>query len=175
MKMKYHVLIDEEKLQNRIKELAMEIKNYYRGEEVVFCCVLKGAAFFTIDLMKNYEGDCLLDFIRVSSYEGENSTGKISLKIPLKEENIKNKNIVIVEDIIDTGRTFDYLVNYIKEMNPKSIKTCVLLDKPSRRVIPFKTDYVGFEIEDYFVIGYGLDYDQKYRNLPYIACVDTNN
>ena len=165
------VLISEEKLQERIKELEKKKKKDYNNEEVVFVSVLKGAVFFTVDLMKKYDGDCLIDVVRVSSYEGENSTGNITLKIPLKEEHIKDKNIIIVEDIVDTGRTFNYLVDYVKSMNPKSIKTCVMLDKPSRRVIPFNADYTGFKIDDLFVIGYGLDYDEKYRNLPYIGYI----
>lgn len=171
MKDNIEVLISEEKLQERIKELASEIKKDYNDEEVVFCSVLKGAVFFTVDLMKNYQGDCLIDVVRVSSYEGEQSTGNIELKIPLKEENIKGKNIIIVEDIVDTGRTFNYLVDYINKMNPKSLKTCVMLDKPSRRVVDFNADYVGFTIDDLFVIGYGLDYDEKFRNLPYIGYI----
>ena len=171
MKDKMEILISEENLQTRIKELAKEIKDDYKGEEITFISVLKGAIFFTVDLMKNYDGDAILDVVRVSSYSGENSTGIIELKIPLKEKNIKDKNIVIVEDIVDTGRTFNYLVEYIKNMKPKSIKTCVMLDKPSRRVVSFEADYVGFTIEDLFVIGYGLDYDEKYRNLPYIGYI----
>ncbi len=171
MENKMEILIDSEKLQKRIGELAKQIANDYHDEEVVFCSVLKGAIFFTVDLMKDYSGNALVDFVRVSSYEGENSTGKIDLKIPLQEKNIKDKNIVIVEDIVDTGRTLDYLVEYVKSFAPKSVKTCVLLDKPSRRVVPFEADYVGFTIEDLFVIGFGLDYDEKYRNLPYIAYI----
>ena len=171
---KIKVLIDEEKLQSRIKELAKEIKNDYQDEEVVFVSVLKGAIFFTVDLMKNYSGDAIIDVVRVSSYVGENSTGIIELKVPLKKENIKGKNVVIVEDIVDTGRTFNYLVEYIKNMKPKSVKTCVMLDKPSRRVVDFEADYVGFSIDDLFVIGYGLDYSEKYRNLPYIGYIENN-
>lgn len=171
MKNKIEVLIDEEKLQSRIKEIAKEIQNDYQNEEVVFVSVLKGAIFFTVDLMKNYDGDAIIDVVRVSSYVGENSTGKIELKVPLKEENVKGKNIILVEDIVDTGRTFNYLVDYVKQMNPKSVKTCVMLDKPSRRVVDFKADYVGFSIDDLFVIGYGLDYDENYRNLPYIGYI----
>lgn len=172
MKDKIKVLIDEEKLQQRIRELALDIKNDYGDEEVVFVSVLKGAVFFTVDLMKNYDGDAIIDVVRVSSYVGENSTGNIELKIPLKEKNIEGKNIIIVEDIVDTGRTFNYLVDYVNKMNPKSVKTCVMLDKPSRRVVDFKADYTGFTIDDLFVIGYGLDYDEKYRNLPYIGYVN---
>ncbi|MBR3661306.1 MAG: hypoxanthine phosphoribosyltransferase [Bacilli bacterium] len=171
MKENIEILISSNKLQKRIKEIANEIKNDYQDEEVVFVSVLKGAIFFTVDLMKNYLGDAIIDVVRVSSYNGENSTGNIELKIPLKKENIEGKNIVIVEDIIDTGRTFNYLVDYIGKMNPKSIKSCVMLDKPSRRVEKFECDYVGFKIEDLFVIGYGLDYDEKYRNLPYIGYI----
>lgn len=171
MKDKIEVLIDEEKLQSRIKELAKEIKNDYGDQEVVFVSVLKGAIFFTVDLMKDYDGDAIIDVVRVSSYVGENSTGIIELKVPLKEENVKDKNIILVEDIVDTGRTFNYLVDYVKQMNPKSVKTCVMLDKPSRRVVDFKADYVGFSIDDLFVVGYGLDYDENYRNLPYIGYI----
>ena len=171
MKDKIDVLISEEKLAERVKEIANTIEKDFAGEEVVFCSVLKGAIFWTVDLMKNYHGDCSIDFVRVSSYEGENSTGNIQLKIPLKEENIKGKNVVIVEDIVDTGRTFNYLVDYIKKMDPKTVKTCVMLDKPSRRVLEFNADYVGFKIEDLFVVGYGLDYDEKYRNLPFIGYI----
>ena len=171
MEEKMQILISEDELQKRIKEIALEIKNDYNDEEVVFCSVLKGAVFFTVDLMKNYDGPCYLDCVRVSSYEGENSTGNINLKIPLKKENIEGKNIIIVEDIVDTGRTLKYLVEYLKEMHPKSVKTCSLLDKKARRVVEFEADYVGFPIDDLFVIGYGLDYDEKYRNFPYIAYV----
>lgn len=170
--MNIKTLISEEKLQERIKEVAKEIEKDYEGEEVVFLSVLKGAIFFTVDLMKNYSGDCEINFIRVSSYEGENSTGNITLKIPVSKDKIEGKNIIVVEDIVDTGRTYDYLMNYLKDMNPKSIKSCVLLDKKARRVIPFDADYVGFSIEDLFVIGYGLDYDELYRNLPFVGYVE---
>ena len=171
MKENMEILISSEELQKRIKELALEIKKDFQDEEVVFVSVLKGAIFFTVDLMKNYDGNTLLDVIRVSSYNGTNSTGEITLKIPLEKSHVEGKNVVIVEDIVDTGRTFDYLTKYIKELNPKTLKTCVMLDKPSRRVIPFEADYVGFKIDDLFVIGYGLDYDELYRNLPYIAYI----
>ncbi len=171
MEEKMQILINEEKLQDRIKELAEMIKKDYGDEEVLFCSVLKGAMFFTVDLMKKYTGPCYLDCVRVSSYEGENSTGNITLKIPLKKENIEGRNIVIVEDIVDTGRTLKYLVQYINDFKPKSLKTCVLLDKKARRMVSFDADYVGFSIDDLFVIGYGLDYNEKYRNFPYIAYV----
>lgn len=169
--MNIDVLISEKELDERIGEIAKQIENDYKGEEVVFCSVLKGAIFFTVDLMKKYQGDCEINFVRVSSYQGENSTGVITMKIPLKREDIENKNIILVEDIVDTGRTFKYLVEYVKEMNPKSVKTCVLLDKKARRVVEFEPDYTAFSIDDLFVVGYGLDYDEKLRNLPYVGYV----
>ncbi len=169
--MNIDVLISEKELDKRIGEIAKQIENDYKGEEVVFCSVLKGAIFFTVDLMKKYQGDCEINFVRVSSYQGENSTGVITMKIPLKREDIENKNIILVEDIVDTGRTFKYLVEYVKEMNPKSVKTCVLLDKKARRVIEFEPDYTAFSIDDLFVVGYGLDYDEKLRNLSYVGYV----
>lgn len=169
--MNIDVLISEKELDERIGEIAKQIENDYKGEEVVFCSVLKGAIFFTVDLMKKYQGDCEINFVRVSSYQGENSTGVITMKIPLKKEDIENKNIILVEDIVDTGRTFKYLVEYVKEMNPKSVKTCVLLDKKARRVVEFEPDYTAFSIDDLFVVGYGLDYDEKLRNLPYVGYV----
>ena len=169
--MNVDVLISEKELDERIGEIAKQIENDYKGEEVVFCSVLKGAIFFTVDLMKKYQGDCEINFVRVSSYQGENSTGVITMKIPLKKEDIENKNIILVEDIVDTGRTFKYLIEYVKEMNPKSVKTCVLLDKKARRVVEFEPDYTAFPIDDLFVVGYGLDYDEKLRNLPYVGYV----
>ena len=169
--MNIEVLINEKELDKRIEELALQIAKDYEGEEVIFCSVLKGAIFFTVDLMKHYKGDCEINFVRVSSYQGENSTGTITLKIPLKKEDIENKNIILVEDIVDTVRTFKYLVEYVKEFNPKSVKTCVLLDKKARRVVEFEPDYTAFPIDDLFVVGYGLDYDEKLRNLPFVGYV----
>ena len=169
--MNIEVLINEKELDKRIEELALQIAKDYEGEEVILCSVLKGAIFFTVDLMKHYKGDCEINFVRVSSYQGENSTGTITLKIPLKKEDIENKNIILVEDIVDTGRTFKYLVEYVKEFNPKSVKTCVLLDKKARRVVEFEPDYTAFPIDDLFVVGYGLDYDEKLRNLPFVGYV----
>ena len=169
--MNIDVLINEKELDKRIEELASQIAKDYEGEEVIFCSVLKGAIFFTVDLMKHYKGDCEINFVRVSSYQGENSTGTITLKIPLKKEDIENKNIILVEDIVDIGRTFKYLVEYVKEFNPKSVKTCVLLDKKARRVVEFEPDYTAFPIDDLFVVGYGLDYDEKLRNLPFVGYV----
>ena len=168
---KINVLVDEKSLDKRISELADELYGIYGDEEVVFVCVLKGSVFFTCDLMKKYKGDARIDFLRVSSYEGTESTGKIVLKLPLKEENIKDKHVLIIEDIVDTGYTLEFLREYVNGMRPKSIHECTLLNKQSRRIVDIKPEFVGFEIPDLFVIGYGLDYDQKYRNLPYIGVV----
>lgn len=168
---KINVLYDEEALMTRIDEIASDLYKLYGDEEVVFVSVLKGAVFFTVDLAKKFKGDARIDFLRVSSYEGENSTGTINLKIALKEENIKGKHVLIVEDIIDTGRTMKFLLEYVANLGAKSVKSCVLLDKKSRRTELVDADYVGFSIPDLFVIGYGLDYDEKYRNLPYIGVV----
>lgn len=168
---KINVLFDEETLNNRIKELGDKLYQEYKDEPVVFVCVLKGAVFFACDLAKSYKGDARIEFLRVKSYEGENTTGTITMKLPLNEESVKGKHVLIVEDIVDTGKTMKFLQEYVASMGAKSVKSCSLLDKLSRRVEDVKVDYIGFEIEDLFVIGYGLDYDEKYRNLPYIGVV----
>ena len=168
---KINVLFNEEVLAKRVKELADTLYNLYHDDEVVFVCTLKGAVFFACDLLKNYKGDGRIEFLRVSSYEGESSTGKINLKLPLDAEKINGKHVVIVEDIVDTGFTLDYIRKYILDMHPSSLVECTLLDKKARRVIDIEPTYSGFVIDDLFVIGYGLDYDQKYRNLPYIGVV----
>ena len=168
---KIEILFNEEKINERVSEIANTLYEKYGDEEVVFVCTLKGAVFFACDLLKHYKGDARMEFLRVSSYEGESSTGKINLKLPLKAENINGKNVVIVEDIVDTGYTLKYIKNYVSEMKPKSLITCTLLDKKARRVVEIDPDYSGFVVDDLFVIGYGLDYDQKYRNLPYVGVV----
>ena len=168
---KIKVLYNEEEIAKRVKELAEELYSTYKDEEVVFVCTLKGAVFFACDLLKRYKGDARLEFLRVSSYEGESSTGKINLKMPLDAEKINGKHVVIVEDIVDTGYTLEYIRKYVNDMHPKSLIECTLLDKKARRVVEIDPTYSGFVIEDLFVVGYGLDYDQKYRNLPYIGVV----
>lgn len=165
------VLIDEETLQARIKEMAEQFMEEYKGKELTFICILKGSIFFTADLAKKIDGDVRVDFVRVSSYEGENSTGEIRMKLDLKDS-IQGKDVIIIEDIIDTGRTLKYLKEYLKIKQPNSLKVCTLLDKKERRVCDMEADYVGFTIPDKFVIGYGMDYDEKYRNLPYIGYFD---
>ena len=168
------VLIDEEKINKRIEEIADVISKKYNNEEIILICVLKGAVYFTLELSKKIKSNfVILDFVKVKSY-GNNvreSTGNIQFDLDISE-NIENKNVIIVEDIIDSGITLNYLYNYLKQKNPKSLEICVLLDKKERRRIDVKVDYTGFEIENKFVLGYGLDYDEKYRNLSYVGYVE---
>lgn len=169
---KIRKLISEKEISARVKELSNLLYSEYGKDEVVFICTLKGAVFFACDLLKKYKGDARLEFLRVSSYSGKNSSGKIELNLSISKDNIENKNVIIVEDIVDTGSTLKFLKEYIGNMNPKSVKICTLLNKEERRKVEIEADYVGFEIDDLFVVGYGLDYDQKYRNLPYIGVVE---
>lgn len=161
------VYISEEKIKERVKELALEIEKDYKDKDINLICVLKGSLIFTSDLVREIHGNVSIDFLRVSSYIKDKSSD-ISL-VPGLLPNIYNKDIIIVEDIIDTGKTINFLIEYLKKQKPRSIKVCTLLDKKERRIIDFKADYVGFDIEDKFVVGYGMDYEEKYRNLPYIG------
>ena len=163
-----NILISETKIEKRLNEIAKQIMKDYGDEDLVFVGVLKGAATFMIELAKRIKNSVEFEFIQAKSYEGTESTGKIEITQDLSGS-IEGKNIIIIEDIIDTGRTLEYLMRYLTFHNPKSIKLCTLLSKPSRRVIDLKVDYVGFSIPDEFVIGYGLDYNQRYRNLPFIG------
>ena len=162
------VLISEEELNKRAQELADQIYKDYNGQEVTFICILKGSIFFTVELSKRMKSDVNFEFIRVSSYHGQNSTGVIEMKVELQGD-IKDKDVIIIEDIIDTGRTLSYLTEYLKSKGPRRLKICSLLDKKERRECKMEADYVGFDIPDVFVLGYGLDVDEKYRNLPYIG------
>lgn len=168
-----NVLIDEEILNKRIKELAQEISKDYQNEEIVLICILKGAIYFAVDLSKRITAcPVILDFMKASSYgNSTTTTGVVDLKIDLST-NIENKNVIIVEDIIDSGYTLNYLYDYLRAKNPKTLKICVLLDKKERREKEIKVDYTGFEIENKFIVGYGLDYEDRYRNLPYIGYVE---
>lgn len=165
---KVSILINESKIENRLNELAREIMKDYKDEDIVFIGVLKGAATFMIELAKRIKNNVEYEFIQVESYEGDTSTGNVILKQDLIGK-IEGKNIIIIEDIIDTGRTLEYLRDYIKKLNPKSTKICTLLSKPSRRVVELDVDYIGFTIPDEYVVGFGMDYNQKYRNLPYVG------
>lgn len=166
------VMISEEDVDARIEEMGKQISKDYAGKEVHLICILKGSVFFVCELAKRITVPVSLDFMSVSSYgDGTASSGIVKIAKDL-DESLEGKEVLIVEDIIDSGRTLYYLMDVLEKRNPKSLKLCTLLDKPDRRVTDVKVDYVGFEIPDEFVVGYGLDYAQKYRNLPYIGVVE---
>lgn len=167
------VLLEEEVVNKRIGEIAEKINQDYAGKEIHLLCTLKGGVFFTCELAKRLTVPVTMDFIAVSSYgSGTESSGIVRIMKDL-DETIENKEVLIVEDIIDSGRTLAYLIEILKQRNPKSLRLCTLLDKPERRVKKqVVVDYICFSIPDKFVVGYGLDYDQKYRNLPYIGVVE---
>lgn len=167
------VLLSEEEVDKRISELGAQISKDYAGKSVHMICVLKGGVFFLCELAKRVTVPVTLDFMSVSSYGGgTESSGIIKINKDL-DESIEGKNVLIVEDIIDSGRTLSRLVSLLQQRNPESIRLCTLLDKPERRVVKdVVVDYPGFNIPDAFVVGYGLDYDQRYRNLPYIGVVE---
>jgi hypoxanthine phosphoribosyltransferase len=162
-------LISEEDLQRRIDELGAQISKDYEGEEIIVLCVLKGGVMFMTDLAKRLTVPLKMEFMAVSSYGDEYKSSGVVKIIKDLDEPIDGKHILIVEDIIDSGRTLSYLKTMLERRGPKSIKICTLLDKPEQRVVDVDIEYVGFTIPDSFVIGYGLDYHQYYRNLPYIA------
>jgi len=168
---KFKVLFSEEELQKRIKEMAKEIDSYYQGKEIIAVCILKGAVFFATDLLKRMETTMDVEFLRASSYVGTESTGEVKINMDLSAD-IEGKDVLIVEDIADTGTTLKYLVDYLKSKNPNTLKVAVLLDKKERRKVELQLDYVGFDIPNKFVVGYGFDIDQKYRNLPYVGYVE---
>lgn len=168
---KIEVLISEEKVNERIVELGKQISEKYAGKELHLICVLRGGAFFMCELSKRISVPVSIDFMSVSSYgSGTQSSGVVRIVKDL-DDSIEGKDVLIVEDIIDSGRTLYHLMDILKKRNPKSLHLCTLLDKPDRREKDVKVDYCGFEIPDEFVVGYGLDYAQKYRNLPYIGVV----
>lgn len=170
---KMNVLIDEEKLQKRIKEIAEKIEDDYKEEDLVLICILKGAVYFAIDLSKQIKNNVVtLDFMKVSSYGNDFVTsGNVEFILDITTD-ITGKNVIVVEDIIDSGYTLSFIKDYLSKKKPKSLKLCVLLDKKERREKEVKIDYIGFEIENKFVVGYGLDYEDKYRNLPYVGWVE---
>ncbi len=167
-----HEYLSEEKITKRIAEIGAEISELYGDEPICLICILKGSIFFTVELAKRITSPVELEFMCVSSYgDDSKSSGIVKITKDL-DVSIEGKNVLVVEDIIDSGRTLSYLLQNLKTRNPKSLRLCTLLDKPDRRVAKVDVDYVGFEIPDEFVVGYGLDYAQKYRNLPYIAYVE---
>lgn len=173
MSEKIKVLLSEEEVDARIRQIAAKISKDYAGKEIHMICVLKGGVFFTCELAKRLNMPVSMDFMSVSSYgAGTVSSGVVRIIKDL-DEPLEGKNVLIVEDIIDSGRTLAYLIEVLKQRGPKDIHLCTLLDKPERRVKKqVKVDYTCFTIPDEFVVGYGLDYDQKYRNLPYIGVVE---
>jgi hypoxanthine phosphoribosyltransferase len=166
------VMIGKEELKERVAELGKEISRDYKGESILAICVLKGAVIFMSDLIRELNVETKIDFMAVSSYGASTeSTGVVRILKDL-DSDIEGENVIIIEDIIDSGLTLKYLKDYLMARNPKSLKICTLLDKPERRVADVKPDYVGFSIENKFIVGYGLDYNQMYRNLPYISYLE---
>ena len=167
-------LISEAALDARIRELGKQISEDYAGKQVHLICVLKGGVFFMCELAKRITVPVSMDFMSVGSYgDGTTSSGVVKIAKDL-DESLEGKDVLVVEDIIDSGRTLSYLLKNLKARNPKSLRLCTLLDKPDRRVVDVSVDYVGFEIPDEFVVGFGLDYAQRYRNLPYIGVLEFN-
>ena len=174
MELKLSKLIDEEQLSKRIKEMGAEITEKYKGEEVIAICILKGSFMFFADLMREIDLDVTCEFFGVSSYKGTSSSGEVRVTLDLNRT-IEGKHIIIVEDIVDTGLTMNYLKRTLESRRPKSLSTCSLLFKPEALKEECSIDTVGFEIKNHFVVGYGLDYEGYYRNLPYIAQAENLN
>jgi len=166
------VLLKEEDVDRRIQEIGDQISRDYEGKQVHLICVLKGGAFFMCELAKRITVPVSLDFMSVSSYGSSTKSSGVVKIVKDLDEPLKDKDVLVVEDIVDSGRTLSYLLDMLRDRGPKSIKLCTLLDKPERRVVDVHVDYTCFQIPDEFVIGYGLDYDQRYRNLPYIGVVE---
>jgi hypoxanthine phosphoribosyltransferase len=165
------ILISEEEIAKKVYELAKNIENDYKGEEVVFVGILKGACVFISDIIRKIKLDVKLDFMAVSSYGMSTESSGVVRILKDLDSNIEGKNVIVVEDIIDTGLTLSYLRENLMARNVKSLKICTLLDKPERRKCDIPVDYVGFKIPDKFIVGYGIDCAEKFRNLPYIAIV----
>ena len=169
---KISVLLDEEKVNARIREIGEQISRDYAGRSVHLVCVLKGGTFFMCELAKRITIPVTLDFMSVSSYGNQTQSSGVVRIIKDLDESIQDKHVIVVEDIVDSGNTLSYLLTILNERGPASLALCTLLDKPERRVVDVAVDYTGFEIPDHFVVGYGLDYAQKYRNLPFIGVVE---
>jgi hypoxanthine phosphoribosyltransferase len=162
------ILIEQPEVEAFVKRIAADINRDYAGKKVMLICVLKGAFIFLADLVRELEIECEVDFMAVSSYEGEHSTGVVRILKDL-DSDISGKHVIIVEDIVDTGLTLDHLTSLLWTRNPASIKVCTAFDKPSRRKIDCTVDYIGRSIPDEFIVGYGLDYNQYFRNIPFVA------
>lgn len=166
------VMIGKEELQERVQQLGAQISKDYHGESILAICILKGAVLFMSDLGRAINTECKMDFMAVSSYGGSTKSSGVVRIIKDLDGSIEGENLLIIEDIIDSGLTLSYLKEVLQGRKPKSIRICTLLDKPERRVADIVPDYIGFTIENKFIVGYGLDYDQKYRNLPYISYLE---
>ena len=166
------VLLTEEEVDRRIQAIGDQISKDYEGKQVHLVCVLKGGSFFMCELAKRITVPVSLDFMSVSSYGSDTKSSGVVKIVKDLDDSIKDKDVLVVEDIVDSGRTLSYLLEMLRDRGPRSLRLCTLLDKPERRVVDVTVDYTGFAIPDEFVVGYGLDYDQKYRNLPYIGIVE---
>ncbi len=166
------VLLPEEEVDARIQEIGEQISREYEGKQVHMICVLKGGSFFMCELAKRITVPVSLDFMAVSSYGSGTTSGGVVKIVKDLDETIREKDVLVVEDIVDSGRTLSYLLEMLQARGPKSLRLCTLLDKPDRRVVDVKVDYTGFHIPDEFVVGYGLDYDQRDRNLRYIGVIE---
>ncbi len=169
---KIKVMLTEQEVDAKICEIGKQISEDYAGRQVHLVCVLKGGSFFMCELAKRITVPVSLNFMSVSRYGGETKSSGVVKIVKDLDEPLKDKDVIIVEDIVDSGRTLSYLMEMLRDRGPASLRLCTLLDKPDRRVVDVHVDYTGFEIPDEFVVGYGLDYDQKYRNLPYIGKVE---
>lgn len=164
----YKILIDADTIAARVKELGEEITRDYKGKEPVMICMLKGAVYFFSDLTKNIKLPLMIDFARLSSYRNGTTSGQMELIYDITAK-IEGRDVILVEDIVDSGKTLSYFIGLLKRRNPASVKICAFIDKKERREVDIKADYVGFDIPCGFVIGYGLDYAEKYRELPFLA------
>ena len=169
------VLLTEKEVDDRIQSIGDQISRDYAGRQVHLICVLKGGSFFMCELAKRITVPVSLDFMAVSSYGSATKSSGVVKIVKDLDESLKDKHVLVVEDIVDSGRTLSYLLEMLKDRGPASLRLCTLLDKPERRIVDIKVDYTGFQIPDEFVVGYGLDYDQRYRNLPYIGVVEFDN
>jgi len=163
------ILIDEDILQAKVKELGAKITEDYKGKDLLLICVLKGAVVFVSDLMKRIDLPLEIDFMAVSSYGSDTKSSGVVRILKDLNKGIEGRNLLIVEDIIDSGLTLSYLIENLKARGPESVEICTILDKPDRRKTNINIKYTGFQVPDEFVVGYGLDYAEKYRNLPYVA------
>lgn len=163
------IMITQEQISQRAREIGEQITRDYAGKDIVLVGILRGAVLWMGDIMKNVDLDMEIDFMAVSSYGSSTKSSGVVKIIKDLDSDIEGKHIIIIEDIVDSGITLNYLKHYLENRNTKSVRICTLLDKPAGRKTDIQVDYIGFEVEDRFIVGYGLDFDQKYRNLPYIS------